>query len=244
MEKILSPVLLLITLSSLLPPITTAHLTNQELSHAISALRSHSYTLFSKAITESDLHNRLLSSRNSTFTLFSPPDSLISALGLSSRSLLYHVSPLKLPLSHLRKLSSSGGYYVDTLLPRRRILIGNTQVFVNATVLDSVTVDGVRLSVPDLFIGTGVVVHGLDGILVSGFDSEDDEEDYAGDHHLRIVSPPASRPSYEVVAPTVPPVKLKRVSSSKNRRNPRGSHRNGRKSGHGKFSKFKSRIGL
>ncbi|KAJ0041398.1 hypothetical protein Pint_27092 [Pistacia integerrima] len=60
MEKILSPVLLLITLSSLLPPITTAHLTNQKLSHAISALPIHSYTLFPKAITEFDLHNRLL----------------------------------------------------------------------------------------------------------------------------------------------------------------------------------------
>ncbi|KAJ0041400.1 hypothetical protein Pint_27094 [Pistacia integerrima] len=204
MEKILPPVLLLITLSSLLPQITAAHLTNQELYHAISALRSHGYTLFPKAITASDLHNHLLSSRNSTFTLFSPPDSLISALDLSSRSLLYHV-------------------------------------FLSVTVLDSVTVDGVRLSVPDLFIETGVAVHGLDRILVSGFDSEDDEEDYADDHHLRLVSPPTSCPNYEIVAPTIPPVKLKRFSSSKNRRNPRGSHRNGGKS-HGKFSKFKNRI--
>lgn len=123
-------------------------------------------------------------------------------------------------------------------------MIGNTQVWLNDTVLDAVTVDGVRLSVPDLFVGSGVAVHGLDGILVSGFESEDDEEEYTGDHHLRLVSPPASCPNCEIVAPNVPPVKLKRVSSSKNRRNPRGSHRNGGKTGHGKFSKFKNRIGL
>ncbi|XP_031286153.1 uncharacterized protein LOC116144870 [Pistacia vera] len=131
-----------------------------------------------------------------------------------------------------------------TLLPRHRIVIRNTPVFLNGTIFDSVTADEVRLSILDLFAGTGVEVHGLDGILVSGFDSEDDEEDYDGNHHLRLVSQPVSRPNYEVVAPTVPPMKLKRVSRSKNRRNPRGSHRNGGKTGHGKFSKLKSRIGL
>lgn len=100
------------------------------------------------------------------------------------------------------------------------------------------------LKVPDLFVGSGVAVHGLDGILVSGFDSEDDEEDYAGDHLLQVVSPPASCSNQEIPTPSVPMIKVKHVSSSNNRRNPRGSHRDSGKTGHGKFSKFNNQFGL
>ncbi|XP_031272094.1 uncharacterized protein LOC116130499 [Pistacia vera] len=152
MEDSLTPVLLLITLSSLLPPITTAHLTNQELSHAISALRSHSYTLFPKAVTESDLYHRSSPLGIPFYPLLRPTHSSpLSVSPPAPSSTTCHLS--NCPRHTPPKVELQWRLLCHTLLPRRRILIGNTQVFVNATILDSVTVDGVRLSVPDLSSG-------------------------------------------------------------------------------------------
>ncbi|KAK1588873.1 hypothetical protein Q3G72_028069 [Acer saccharum] len=240
MEKNLSPVIVLIILS-VLPSITTAYLTEHELSLAISALRSRGYKLFPRAITDSDLRLRLLSSGNSTFTLFSPPDLLLDSLDLSftatlyDRSLLCHVSPSKLTVSQLQNQN-----YLNTLLPHHRLLIGNTTVSTNGADFDSVTVDGVRLSVPDLFIGSSIAVHGLDGVLVADGESEDEEEHYG---ELGFVSPEIW-PVDEYVAPSESSATETRVPSSKNRRI--GVHGDDvdDKVNHGQFSKFNHLFGL
>ncbi|KAK3211577.1 hypothetical protein Dsin_016283 [Dipteronia sinensis] len=161
METKLSSAVLLLIVLLLLPSITTAHRLNHELSLAISALRYHGYSLFPNAVTESDL----LSSQNfSALTFFSPPDSLLYSP--NSDSLFRFVSPFRFPTSRIRILSYYGTC-LKTLLPHHHLFIQRREVLLNGTVLDSVTVDGMRLSLPDLFVGSSIVVHGLDQILES-----------------------------------------------------------------------------
>nr|TKS18326.1 citrate-binding protein-like [Populus alba] len=93
-----------------------------------------------------------------------------------TKSLFLHVSPSRLSTSDLRNLTAaSGGTYIDSLVPNHRLLITNTLAQLNGTVDGSILVNRVRVSVPDLFLGSGIAVHGLDGILVAGF--EDKVED-------------------------------------------------------------------
>ncbi|CAK7350298.1 unnamed protein product [Dovyalis caffra] len=178
--------LLQLFLISLLHQITTAKLTDQELDFALSSLRLQGYSLFPNAISTSDLRLQLLNqsttatSSLSTFTLFSPPDSLLFSLDLAStaphytKSLSLHVSPSRLTTSDLRNLtaaaSSSGGPYIDSLVPNHRLLVNNSLALLNGTVVGSFLVNRVRVSVPDLFLGSNIAVHGLDGIIVAGFD--------------------------------------------------------------------------
>ncbi|XVF17083.1 hypothetical protein REPUB_Repub10bG0087500 [Reevesia pubescens] len=165
--------LLLLLLTNTITTVTTADLTSQELDAALSALRSSGYTLFPNAITTSDLHLRLLSPENSSFTLFAPHYGLLFSLDLLSSarlytfSLLHHVSPHFLSRSDLISLPRPP--YIETLLPDRRLFVENTLVSRNGTVFLSVTVDGVRVSAPDLFLGSNIAVHGLDGILVARY---------------------------------------------------------------------------
>jgi hypothetical protein len=181
--KSTAKILLHILLLSLLHQITTAKLTDQELDFALFSLRSHGYTLFPNAIATSDLRLQFLNQSNhakssfSTFTLFSPPDSLLFSLDLASaashytKSLSLHVSPFRLSTSDLRNLTaSSGGASIDSLVPNHRLLIYNSLAHVNGTVVESVLVNRVRVSVPDLFLGRSIAVHGLDGIIVAGFE--------------------------------------------------------------------------
>ncbi|XP_022752007.1 fasciclin-like arabinogalactan protein 19 [Durio zibethinus] len=172
--KATSLILLLLVLTA--STVTTADLTSQELDAALFALRSSGYTLFPNAITTSDLLLRLLSSQNSSsFTLFAPTDSLLFSLDLLSSSRLYtfslllHASPHFLSMSDLLSLPRPN--YIETLLPNRQLFVENTLVSHNGTFLLSVTVDGVRVSVPDLFLGSNIAVHGLDGILVARYGS-------------------------------------------------------------------------
>ncbi|KAL3611680.1 hypothetical protein D5086_002700 [Populus alba] len=159
--KSTAKILLHILLLSLLHQITTAKLTDQELDFALFSLRSHGYTLFPNAIATSDLRLQLLNQSNhakssfSTFTLFSPPDSLLFSLDLASaashytKSLSLHMSPFRMSTSDLRNLTaSSGGASIDSLVPNH---------------------------LPDLFLCPSIAVHGLDGIIVAGF--EDRVED-------------------------------------------------------------------
>ncbi|KAG6789805.1 hypothetical protein POTOM_005931 [Populus tomentosa] len=186
--KSTAKILLHILLLSLLHQITTAKLTDQELDFALFSLRSHGYTLFPNAIATSDLRLQLLNQSNhakssfSTFTLFSPPDSLLFSLDLASaashytKSLSLHVSPVRMSTSDLRNLTaSSGGASIDSLVPNHRLLINNSLAHINGTVVESVLVNRVRVSVPDLFLCPSIAVHGLDGIIVAGF--EDRVED-------------------------------------------------------------------
>lgn len=82
-------------------------------------------------------------------------------------ALLCHVIPSRrLTITQLRNLTSP---YLETLLPHYSILVGKSKsddVFV--------TVDGVRVSDPDLYLGSKFVVHGLDGILLTGFNMYED----------------------------------------------------------------------
>ncbi|XP_038682567.1 fasciclin-like arabinogalactan protein 19 [Tripterygium wilfordii] len=193
----------LITLLILLS-ISSADLFDQELDVAISALRSHGYTLFPNAIVTSDLRPRLLSTENASFTLFSPPDYLLFPLDLYSTaphyiiSLARHVSPIRLSASDLRRLPLSR---LPTLLPHRYLSIERNSTLSDGAVLDSITLDGVRISRPDLFLGSRIAVHGLDGILDSsaGLDAED--YDYWG--ALWFSAPPTS---YDSLSPArLPP---------------------------------------
>ncbi|XVF14999.1 hypothetical protein REPUB_Repub09cG0111100 [Reevesia pubescens] len=166
---VLLPLLLL-----LLTTTTTADVTSQELDAALFALRSNGYTLFPNAITTSDLHLRLLSSQNSSFfTLFAPPDSFLFSLDFLSSashytfSLLHHVSPHFFAMADLLTLPLPS--YIETLLPDRQLFVENTLISHNGTILLSATVDGVRVLVPDLFLGSNIAVHGLDGILVASY---------------------------------------------------------------------------
>ncbi|KAG8640838.1 hypothetical protein MANES_13G081800v8 [Manihot esculenta] len=184
--------LLFFTLFILGSKTATASLTSQQLDSALFALRSRGYTLFPNAITTSDLRLLLLS-LNFKFTLFSPPDPLIYSLDLSStaplyiRSLLRHMSPLRLSMSDLRSIR--GSPYLDTLVPPNRISINKSIFTDKGTVSESLTLDGVRVSVPDIFIGTDIAVHGLEGILVAGVESNFQEE-----HIDRRCDPPLMSP--------------------------------------------------
>ncbi|KAK4430651.1 hypothetical protein Salat_1365800 [Sesamum alatum] len=151
--------------------------TFRELETMLEALRNQGYTLFTNAITTSDIQYQLLSTTTaatSPFTLFAPKDSPLRALGMNSdaaayvSTLRYHIIPNhRHTLTDLQNLSSP---FLDTLLPHYSVLIGKIQdgdvLYGNATV--GLMVDGVRLSDPDLFLGSRIAVHGIDGILVMG----------------------------------------------------------------------------
>ncbi|KAL4376796.1 hypothetical protein GQ457_02G009840 [Hibiscus cannabinus] len=176
MEILCSKPTIAILLLLLLATATTSGLTTKELDAALLTLQSRGYTLFPNAITTSDLQVRLLSSQNSSiFTLFAPSDSLLFSLDLLSSARLYtvslflHVSPHFLSSSDLLALPRPA--FIDTLLPNRRLFVERTMSTRNGTALLTVTVDGVMVSVPDLFIGSNIAVHGLDGILVARYGS-------------------------------------------------------------------------
>ena len=65
------------------------------------------------------------------------------------------MSPLRLSMSQLRGIRGTPAY-LDTLVPPHRLLIDKSLVLGNGTVLESALVDGVRVSVPDLFLGSSI----------------------------------------------------------------------------------------
>nr|GMD53570.1 fasciclin-like arabinogalactan protein 19 [Ipomoea batatas] len=202
----------------------------QELEAMCTVLRSSGYNLFCNAIATSDLQVQLTANATvgfsssiivaagAAFTLFSPKDKFLFTLDMASdaadyvAALRYHIVPSRaLALSDLKNLSSP---FLDTLLPHYSILIYKSE---NA----SVTVDGVMLSDPDLYIGSNIAVHGLDGILLSGYSSPNDDcdgengsalissPDEVNAHHICLNFPPptaASTPA--VVAPAATPAVL------------------------------------
>ncbi|KAL3637473.1 hypothetical protein CASFOL_018641 [Castilleja foliolosa] len=153
----------------------------QELETMLQVLRNRGYTLFTNAIATSDVQYQLTTSSAAEetptppFTLFAPVDELLFALDMSAdaeayvSTLKYHVIPNRLhTFTDLRNLSFP---FLETLLPHYSVLIGKIRegyvdTVNNATV--GVMVDGVRLSEPDLFVGSRIAVHGIDGILLTG----------------------------------------------------------------------------
>ncbi|KAL2498680.1 FAS1 domain-containing protein [Abeliophyllum distichum] len=205
---------LLLLLLLLLAPVATtttetidSTTTFQELESMLKTLRSRGYTLFSNAITTTDLQYQLLTTaadddanRTSSFTLFCPKDSQLFNLDMASdanvyvSTLLYHVIPhRRLTFDELQNLSAS---FLDTLLPHYSVLIGKTQndsvALNNGTT--GVMVDGVRVSDPDIFVGSKIVVHGIDDVLVTGLNKYSEDIDESDKNGLGVTNTPAAAP--------------------------------------------------
>ncbi|KAG9129284.1 hypothetical protein Leryth_015669 [Lithospermum erythrorhizon] len=194
-------------------------------------LRSKGYTLFCNAISTSDLQLQFLSSSAVDFptvdssnftdyyTIFAATDPYVYALDMASdaaayvSTLKYHVIPnRRLVHAELRNLTTS---FLETLLPQYSIFVNdnNRSVEQNDFILgdlmsgdldDGVWVDGVRVSDPDVYVGSRIVVHGIDGILVTGIVKNEDLED--DERRLGLIStPPEAAP---VVAPAAAPMVL------------------------------------
>ncbi|KAK6922885.1 FAS1 domain [Dillenia turbinata] len=151
--------------------VSVTGITDQELENAIAALRSQNYGLFGNAISTSDLRYELLDGNN--FTLFSPINSAVFSLDMLSdasnyvQTLRYHIAPRHFTVSDLRNLSLYS--YVESLVPNYSLLIQNRNIGVGST--SEIRVGGIMVSVPDLYLGSGIAVHGLDGILTVRFRS-------------------------------------------------------------------------
>ncbi|XP_073059128.1 fasciclin-like arabinogalactan protein 19 [Primulina eburnea] len=168
--------------------------TFQELETTLQTLRNHGFTLFTNGITTSDIQLQLLSTNSAAaypFTLFAPKDVQLFTLDMESSAasyistLRYHVIPnRRLTFSDLLNHTSS---FLETLHPQHSVLIGKTQ----DNGASGVVVDGIRVSEPDLFLGSRFVVHGIDGILVTGLI---DYNFFNVNHKDSNLDSPSSRP--------------------------------------------------
>ncbi|KAF2284353.1 hypothetical protein GH714_021068 [Hevea brasiliensis] len=133
-------------------------------------------------------------------------------------------------MSDLRSIRSSP--YLHTLNPPQRIVIDKYLVRDNGNVSESILLDGVRISVPDLFLGSAIAVHGLEGILVAEVGSNSREEHIGDSPSLSPVAAwselnaPASSPTVEMGlrGPLSP-------DSWSEKRNGRRGHRTGNQRG-------------
>ncbi|KAF8411615.1 hypothetical protein HHK36_004172 [Tetracentron sinense] len=244
----------LLVLSLLLLSKAVVGITDQELEILTSALRSNGYNLFSNAIATSDLRYQILAV--DSFTFFSPIDSALFSLDMESdaseyvQTLRYHVVGRRLTMSDLRNLSSVS--HLDTLLPNQGLLITNRRTALNGILSDAVTINGVPISTPDLFLGSSFAVHGLDGILSARFPSE---LNFSGDVSTispaiwpdKYLSPISSPIAPNLIAPASSPLPQKvpveitgnssfkrhgkqhehRSRRKRHVRKPHGSHRHG-----------------
>ncbi|XP_055817749.1 uncharacterized protein LOC129886885 [Solanum dulcamara] len=163
-----------------------------ELDTLLSVLRYSGYPLFSNAIDTSDIQFQILTGHTTLvdassaasaekeeeatpplFTIFAPRDHFLYTLDMASDADAYvaalrsHIIPSRrLTITELRNLTTP---YLDTLLPHYSILVENSK-----SDDDFITVDGVRVSDPNLFVGSRFAVHGLDGILLTGFNMYED----------------------------------------------------------------------
>ncbi|XP_015058001.1 uncharacterized protein LOC107004286 [Solanum pennellii] len=154
-----------------------------ELDSLLSVLRYSGYPLFSNAIDTSDIQFQILTGHTTladassmpagSFTIFAPRDHFLYTLDMASDADAYvaalrsHVIPSRrLTITELRNLTPP---YLDTLLPHYSILVEKSRGDD-----DFVTVDGIRVTDPNIFVGSRFVVHGLDGILLTGFNMYED----------------------------------------------------------------------
>ncbi|XP_074335772.1 uncharacterized protein LOC141672970 [Apium graveolens] len=172
--------LLTLSLISLLISPSLSLTLDQQLTATETSLRLSNYNLFGNAISTSDLRYTLLSSSNSnaSFTLFAPLDSNLYSLDMISPSttytqtLFYHVVNGRHTIDDLQNVC-----YLDTLLTHYSVLV-------NQNAVNDTVVDGIAIALPDLFVGSRIVVHGLDGILVPG-ELSLDEFARNSDHEIR-----------------------------------------------------------
>ncbi|KAG6383678.1 hypothetical protein SASPL_156553 [Salvia splendens] len=164
----------------------------------LQSIRSYGYTLFTNGIATSDLKYELLSAV-SNFTLFAPRDELLYALDMAAdasfyvSTLRYHVISSRHTFAGLKNLSAP---FLDTLLPDYAVLIGKFRDVDADSDRASVglIVNGVRIAYPDLFLGSRIAVHGIEGILLTGLNMSRDLE-YGSGHFPPIGSPaPAFHP--------------------------------------------------
>ncbi|XP_042507187.1 uncharacterized protein LOC122083438 isoform X1 [Macadamia integrifolia] len=175
-ERRLRSILFLVILSFLV--FAVAGITEEELETAIGVLRSKGYNLFCNAIETSDILYELLDGNGDggsgdSFTFFAPTDSSLYYLDLASQASDYiqtlrsHISPHRLTISDLQIVSMSHVPYLESLVPHHVLFIASnhtTEANFSATPL---VVDGVPISIPDLYVGPGITAHGLNGIILS-----------------------------------------------------------------------------
>ncbi|KAL1567950.1 hypothetical protein AAHA92_03368 [Salvia divinorum] len=199
------------TLLFLLLLSTTASAVNsptrsREFDDMLQSLRSYGYTLFTNGIATSDLKYELLSvaSAAADFTLFAPRDELLYALDMAAdaafyvSTLRYHVISSRHTFAGLKNLSAP---FLDTLLPDYAVLIGKVRDVDADSDRASVglIVNGVRIAYPDLFLGSRIAVHGIEGILLTGLNMSRDLEDVSG--HFPPLGSPAPA-LHAIPAPT------------------------------------------
>ncbi|KAK1417641.1 hypothetical protein QVD17_26771 [Tagetes erecta] len=157
---ILTVVLLLITVIN---TVVVTAVSESEYSSLLSALRNRGYHVFANAITTTDLHYDVITGGN--FTFFAPIDSVLYTLDMSmsaadyTTTLRYHVVPHRLRLSDLRQLPYGLSSF-PTLLRDHRIHIVNP-----LSLPLPITIEGVYISVPDLYSDAHIVVHGLESVI-------------------------------------------------------------------------------
>ncbi|XP_043715697.1 fasciclin-like arabinogalactan protein 19 [Telopea speciosissima] len=136
----------------LVPVVTVARITEEELETAIDALRSKGYGLFGNAIVTSDLQYELLDHGDS-FTFFAPTDSSLYYLDLASQASKYiqtfHVSPHRLTISDLRIVATSQVPYLDSLISNHTLFIAINHT-AETSFSNPLRVDGVHISILDL----------------------------------------------------------------------------------------------
>ncbi|KAL2903422.1 Fasciclin-like arabinogalactan protein 19 [Bienertia sinuspersici] len=162
---------------SLIISTSIADLTLRDLETAIFALRANGFDLFANSIAVSELSFQVLthtfnsSSSNGGigrhgFTFLAPPNSVLFSLDMSTdaftyiHSLRFHVIPRHFSFSELLNISRSSKPHLETLVPGHVLFVASSGRRV-------VSIDGVRVSFPDLYLSSDIAVHGLDGILVS-----------------------------------------------------------------------------
>lgn len=192
----------------------------EELNMAITSLKANGYNLFGNAISTSDIRYQIISTFNNNITLFSPTDSDLYSLDLVSDSsdyvqkLRYHVSLNQFSFNNLSSFSFSnnlGGSlsnqvsFINTLIPHHCLTItkdDNPNPNENSSF---VSVDGVRIVVPDLYTGSRITVHGLGGILSVNFRKNVNDNVYSD---LDLGSISSSTQSIQCFSSYVPPVKF------------------------------------
>ncbi|KAK9675517.1 hypothetical protein RND81_11G012000 [Saponaria officinalis] len=165
------------------------YLSLRDLNAAIFTLRSNGYNLFANSIAVSDISFQILSvSVNSSssslsssvnggfgrhgYTLLAPPNSVLFSLDMSTdaftyvHSLRFHVIPRRFSYNDLRDVSISSKPYLETLAGGHVIAVASSG--------DVVSVDGVLVSFPDMYLHSKIAVHGIDGILSSSAARVDD----------------------------------------------------------------------
>ncbi|KAK9071013.1 hypothetical protein SSX86_009581 [Deinandra increscens subsp. villosa] len=134
-----------------------------EYNSLLSALRYRGYHVFANAIATTDLHYDIITGGN--FTFFAPIDSILYTLDMSlsaadyTAAMRFHVVPRRFSISDLRKLPY-GLTSLPTLLRDHEIRIVNP-----LSLPLPITVEGVGISVPDLYCDAHIAVHGLETVI-------------------------------------------------------------------------------